>query len=164
MRRTAIGIAGLVAALALGALAGVTLAGGDEPPTPLVLSPDRVLAPIEVEPAPGSGRRAPFAPRRGKKGQVLSYFQIVEPLTIEPGTEEGATLQCPKGYHAVGGFYVTGRQGTFLDQSAPEISVPPPESDPDPKPSKRNWVIDAFNSTDQADQVVFGVVCLNKVS
>jgi hypothetical protein len=163
MRRTTIGIAGLVAALALGVLAGVTVAGGDEPPEPLAFAPDRELAPLQVERVEHPAGAATPAPLRAKGGQTLSYFQITDPLTVEAATEEGATLQCPKGNHAINGFFVSGRPQTFLDLSAPEVSVPPPDTDPNPKPSRRNWVIAAFNSTGEPDQVVFGVVCLNKV-
>ncbi len=165
MRRTVIAISALLAAAALGALAAGSIAGGERGRSDgPVIAADRELGPLQVVPAnpPRSESRSTFA-RKGKSEQKLEFFQTPEPLEIASQTEEAATLPCPKGYRAINGYFVTGRQGTFLDLNAPELAVPPGESEPATKPSKRNWVVGVFNATEQSDQVVFGVACLNKL-
>jgi hypothetical protein len=163
MRRALIVIAALLAAAGLGALAASGLAGGEPgPPAGITFDPDRELGPLAVERVrdPGPSTRSAAGARGTGNGQLV-FFQTPEPFEIAPQTEEGATLQCPKGYKAIGGYYLTGREGTFLDLNAPEIADPP--SDPQTeKPSLRNWVIAVFNSQGEADQVRFGVVCLRK--
>lgn len=163
MRRFGLAAAALLVAGALGALAA-SLAGGDPGgPAAPAIDGDRRLGPLAVEPVAEPASRLPL---RAGSGQKLDFFQTPDPLEIAPQTEEGATLPCPKGYRAVTGYYVTGRQGTFLDLTAPEVAVPPssePGEEAPEKASKRNWVLAVFNATTDADQVVFGVGCLNKL-
>lgn len=162
MRRAVIAIAGLIAAAGLGALAASGIAGGEAgPPEPIEIEADRELGPLAVERVNGPGPEARANVRgRGGKSQQLAFFQTTEPLEIAPQSEEGATLACPKGYKALGGYYVTGRQGTFLGLTAPQTAIPP---QPDgAKRSKRNWVLAVYNSTGEPDQVDFGVGCLEK--
>lgn len=166
MRRSLIAITGLIAAAGLGALAASGIAGGEPgPPPPVAIDADRELGPLAVEPVdrPGEGAAALRGRGDNQTSEQLAFFQTTEPLEIAPRTEEGATLACPKGYKALGGYYVTGREGTFLDLTAPEVAVPPAAEDPPgAKPSKRNWVLAVYNSTPETDQVDFGVGCLKK--
>ena len=161
MRRVLIAITGLIAAAALGALAA-SLAGGD-PPTELVIDPDRDAGLVDVERAAGPPDAGSLAAPRGK-GEVragqLGYFQTPQPFEVLPQSEEAATLPCPKGYKAVGGYFVTGEAGTFLDLNAPQVAYEPEGTEP--TPSKRNWVIGVYNSTAEPRQVRFGVVCFQK--
>jgi hypothetical protein len=164
MRRGLAAVAALTVAAGLGALlAG--LAGGDPAaPDGPVIAAERQLGTLAVEPV---DRPADRRALRAGDGQKLEFFQTPEPLEIAPRTEEGATLPCPKGYRALTGYYVTGRPGSFLDLTAPEVAVPQPAGEPatgeEQKASKRNWVLAVFNATDEADQVVFGVGCLNRL-
>jgi len=152
-------IAGALAAgAALGAVGLAALAGGDEGAPPLRIDPDRDLERLIVAPATDPPREA----LRGNRGQQLDFFQTEEPFVIAAGTEEGATLPCPKGYKAINGYYVSGQPGTLLGLSAPQLAVED-TSGAGAKPSKRNWVIAVFNTTAADDQVIFGVACLNKV-
>ncbi len=164
MRRSLIALSALLAAAALGAIAANGIAGGDSP-TRLVIDPDRDRGLVAVEPASGAaGSAATDRARSGKPGAQIDYFQTTQPFEVAPATEEAATLPCPKGYKAVGGYFVTGRAGTFLDLNAPEVADPPDGSGSSSttKPSQRNWVIGVFNSTPEPDQVRFGVVCIRK--
>ena len=159
MRRVLIAITGLIAAAALGALAA-SLAGGDQP-TELVIDPDREAGLVEVEPtATPSGAGSFTRGKREVRAGQLGYFQTPQPFEVLPQSEEAATLPCPGGYKAVGGFFVTGEAGTFLDLNAPQVAYEPEGTEP--KPSKRNWVIGVYNSTAEPRQVRFGVVCFQK--
>ena len=164
MRRAVIAITGLVAAAGLGALAASGIAGGEPgPPEPIEIDSERELGALAVERVKEPGTAATGLRGRGGSSEQLAFFQTTEPLEIASQTEEGATLACPKGYKALGGYYVTGRAGTYLGLTAPEAAVPPSGSDPpDAPPSKRNWVIAVFNTTAETDQVDFGVGCLKK--
>ena len=165
VRRSLISATALAAAAAAGAIGAVSLAGGDDGAEPgPVVAADRELGSLPVEPVSGPPRGAVSREAlRASTGQKLEYFQTPEPLEIAAGTEEGATLACPKGYfRAVNGYYITGQPATFLDLTAPEVAVRQFEPGTDPKPSKRNWVIAVYNAKEVADQVVFGVACLSK--
>ena len=159
MRRPLIAIAGLLAAAAIGALAASSLAGGEKT-AKLVIDPDRETDLVAVEPSTGPGGATARAKAKGS--EQLDYFQSTQPFEVAPQAEEAATLPCPQGYKAAGGFFVTGRAGTFLDLSSPQVAYEPEVSDPSVKPSKRNWVVGVFNSTAEPSQVRFGVVCLQK--
>lgn len=162
MSRPLIALAGLVAAAGLGALAA-GIAGGDPPAAPLVIDADRELGPVAVERAgdPGAATRTARARRRGTNTEV-TFFQTTEPLEVAPETEEGATLSCPKGYKAIGGYFVSGRERTFLGLNAPQIAAAPDGDPAGAPPSKRNWAIAVYNTNLEPDQVDFGVVCLRK--
>lgn len=160
MRRTLIAIAGLIAAAGLGALAASSLAGG-EPTAKLVIDPDRETELVAVEPSAGPSGPAARA-GKAKGSEQLDYFRSTQPFEVAPQTEEAATLPCPKGYKAAGGFFVTGRAGTFLDLSSPQVVYAADFPNESVTPSKRNWVVGVFNSTPETAVVRFGVVCLLK--
>ena len=167
MRRALILIAALLAAAGLGALAASGFAGGEAGTEEIEIDPDRELGAVAVQRVADPGA-AVIGLERGKGSggsEQLAFFQTPEPLEIAAHSEEGATLSCPKGYRALGGYYVTGREGTFLGLTAPEVAIPPGSGgSPDAPPSKRNWVIAVYNATDAPDQVDFGVACLRKRS
>ena len=150
MRGSSIAAAGLVALGAVAALAATSLAGGDDAD---VVSPDRVLQQVAVEPvsrAETGGRLAQRGPRRGM--QEVSYFETPDPIQIPPKTEEAVEVnKCPKGSEAVGGYFATANPGTFLDLNQPS------------RDSARKWRIGAYNSTMETEQAIFGVVCISDV-
>jgi hypothetical protein len=160
MRRPLIAIAGLIAAAGLGALAANSLAGG-EPAARLVVDADREAGLVAVESSAGPGGATRRAGGNARAEQ-LDYFQSTQVYEVAPLSEEAATLPCPKGYKAVGGFFITARGGTFLDLSSPQVAYANHVSDSSLKPSNRNWVVGVFNSTAEPQQVRFGVVCLQK--
>jgi hypothetical protein len=163
MRRALIAITGLVAAAGLGALAA-GLASGDPAAKPLEIDPDRQFERLAVEPmAPGAATaRSARVPRAKRAGAQMEYFQTVDPIEVASGTEEAATLTCPKGYKAAGGFFVTGRAGgAFLDLNAPKIAEAEASGDA-AQASNRSWVIGVFNTSSEPDQVTLGVVCIRK--
>ncbi|MGI8461884.1 MAG: hypothetical protein ACR2OC_09670 [Solirubrobacterales bacterium] len=158
MKRSLVAVAALFAAAALGALGAAALAGGDEP-RDIVIDATRDLGELALEPA-----EAPAGALRASKEQKLEFFQTPEPLEIQPLTEEAATLPCPKDYKAINGYFVSRNIGIFLDLNAPEIAAPVPGEGATSTPSKRNWVIGVFNSSEtEPDLIIFGVACLNKV-
>jgi hypothetical protein len=162
MRRALIVISALLAAAALGALAASGFAGGEAGTEEIQIEADRELGELAVQRVEDPGAPAANLARgKGNGGsEQLAFFQTPEPLEIVPGDEEGATLTCPRGYKALGGYYVTGKPGTFLSLTVPEIGMPP--GSVEGPPSKRSWVISVVNTTAEADQVDFGVACLRK--
>jgi hypothetical protein len=164
MRRALILISALLAAAGLGALAASGFAGGEPGTEEIEIDAERELGALAVQRVAAPAAAATGLARgKGNDGsEQLTFFQTPEPLEIAAHSEEGATLSCPKGYKAMGGYYVTGREGTFLGLTAPEVAMPPESGSPDARPSKRNWVIAVYNATDAPDQVDFGVACLRK--
>ena len=150
-----------MAAAALGALTASGIAG-DGAPSRLVIDPDRDLSPVLVKPG-GAGARD--RARAAGDDQQVAFLETPDPLEVPPLTEEAATLPCPKGFRAIDGYFATSRAGTFLDLSYPQISSPPGSvPEPGSKPSKRNWVLGVYNSSpDIPEQVILGVVCMNKL-
>jgi len=160
MRRPLIAIAGLIAAAGLGALAASSLAGG-EPTARLVVDADRAAGVVAVEPSAGPEGRAAHR-GRAPRAEQLDYFQSTQVYEVAAQDEEAATLPCPKAYKAVGGFFITARGGMFMDLSSPQVAYANHVSDSSLNPSNRNWVVGVFNSAAEAQQVRFGVVCLEK--
>ena len=146
MRRTIAGTVAIVAAGGLVALAATGLAGEREDPA-------GGSAAIESERAAVERVPPRLAPRgSGTRKQALTYFEVPTPLEVPPKTEVAVELsKCPKGSKAVTGYFKPEQPGTFLDQSRPVLST------------SRMWAIGAYNSTDAADRVTFGLVCLSKV-
>jgi hypothetical protein len=142
-------ILGTIAVVAVGALVVLSATSpadeGGAPQTPAAdLEPERVA----VERVPT--RAAQRGSREGR--QALTYFEVPTPLEVPPQTEVAVELsKCPRGSKAVTGYFKPERPGTFLDQSRPVLST------------SRMWAIGAFNTTDTADRVTFGLVCLSRV-
>jgi hypothetical protein len=151
MRRRLAGIGALAALGAVGIAAASETAGEDAAVRPGAADAD--VERIAVERVPASARAGPGATRQRRPGpQKLTYFEVPDPLTVPPRSEVAVELsRCPKGSEAVNGYFHPERPGTFLDRSRPVLST------------ARMWAIGAYNSTDTADQVTFGLVCLSDV-
>jgi hypothetical protein len=150
--RTSLASAGaVVAAGALAALAATSIADGGAPAQPPASDPDIDRVAVERVAPSVANRQADRSPdRRGE--QALRYFEVPTPLEVPPNTEVAVELsKCPRGSKAVTAYFQPERPGTFLDRSRPDLGT------------SRMWTIGAFNHTDTADQVTFGLVCLSRV-
>jgi hypothetical protein len=149
MRPKIASAAGLAAAAAIGALAATSLAGEDGGQATILR--DENIREVAAEPlTPAGTTRVPLR-AGGRPAQALSYIQT-DPIVIPPKTEEAVEVnKCPKGSKAVTGYFETGNPGTFLDLSRPIPDSP------------RRWRIGAYNDTPNADEAIFGIVCLSQV-
>jgi hypothetical protein len=151
MRRRLAGATAIAALGAVGVLAATGTAGEDAAVQSGAADTD--VERVAVERVPVGPRAAPrAAPQRRRDPQKLSYFEVPDPLLLPPRSEVAVELsRCPKGSEAVNGYFHPERPGTFLDRSRPVLST------------ARMWAIGAYNNTDVADQVTFGLVCLSDV-
>jgi hypothetical protein len=82
----------------------------------------------------------------------LRYISLSNELTAQPSAESGASLVCPKGYHAISGFYGPTKQ-EGLGQLALTNSFPAGKGN-------RSWDLGVKNLSAVAQTFFVGLVCI----